>query len=577
MKSLSAKVTNRLLSAYIRLGDGKFFSCMRKSFISLIPVFLIGAFSIAIINFPLKAVNDFVYTFWDGWLYIILNSIYQCTFGLASIYLLISVAYRYALASGFDDKTNTLPIMSAIVAVGSYFALLGVSTEKQENAFSISFGDFNFSINLGVQSVLVAMICAALATKLFLKLCLLFDSKFFKPNTGLDVGFYRTIKCILPMVITITTFAIVATLISAVFRVSGIVELISNIFAGILRQIGVRSYGAAFFVIFLQTIFWFFGLHGGNAFDSVIVELFSDVPGEIITKTILDNFIIIGGCGATFSLILAILIFSKNKTSRSIAKGSTLPMVFNINETLIYGLPVMLNPVFFIPFILAPLINFTVVYIVSNSGLVTLATGATMPWTTPVLFSGYLITNSVAGLFLQLGLIVIDVIIYTPFVKLNDAFIKARNARAVNILQKRVSEANEAREDIKLLTGTDDVSAIARKLISEFRYAIANDKVDIYYQPQIDSTGRAVSCEALLRWNYEDDKFLSPPLIIALAKEDNFYDQLNDYVVDNVLKHAVIMNSAIDHDFRVSVNITATHFMNINYIRKFVDKVNELG
>ncbi|MDR0751165.1 MAG: EAL domain-containing protein [Christensenellaceae bacterium] len=577
MSNFTTKLSNRLLSGYIRLENGKFISCLRKGFISIVPIFLIGAFSLAIINFPIATVKNFIGSALDGYLYKVLRFIYESTFGLASVFLIMSVSYRYSITMVTEDRSKTYPIMSMLVSLASYFAILGLSIDGQAKGSDISIMDFNFTINLGVHSILVALIVAALATKLFISICLLFERKnYIKYTSGQDVGFYSAIICLIPMLLTILVFTLFSILISIAFNGIGIVELLTNMFEGPIKKIGSNSYGAGLLILFLQTIFWFFGLHGGNAFDSIILDMFPDKAGQIITKTIFDNFVLIGGCGASLGLIIAIIIFSKNKGSRYVAKGATVPMIFNINETLIFGLPVVLNPVFLLPFIFAPLVNFTIAYLSSLIGLVSLQSGDSMPWTTPILFSGFMITNSLSGLFLQLVIIIVDIFIYMPFVKLNDNLIKLRTTRAIQVLQDKVVHANERDDEIRLLEGDSELSEIARRLLQELRIAVKKDKVDVYYQPQIDVSGRAVSCEALLRWKFDENKFIAPQLILALAKEDNFYETLNDYLINKVLNHAVLMNKEFNSDFKVSINIAATHFMNIKFIRNFVDQVNAL-
>ncbi|MDR3186558.1 MAG: EAL domain-containing protein [Christensenellaceae bacterium] len=574
MEKYFSKIGKRFLAAYFKLENSNFFSCIRKGFISVVPIFLIGAFSLAIMNFPIPVVKDFIARALNGNVYLILRLLYESTFGLSALALIVSISYKYTTAT-VEDSSNTVPLMSIFVALSSYFVLLGI-TKNEVSSTDIGIFDFNFHTNLSVQSIFVALLCSILATRLFLFLCSVLEKIHLrKAFSGTDVSFVKALKCLIPMLLTIFFFALISILTSFIFNVSGISELINKIFLWPFEYIKKESFWSGLLIVLIQTIVWFFGIHGANAFKPTIDELLIDGPGTIITKTVLDNFILIGGCGASIGLLIAIFICSKNKPVRSTAKLSLGPMLFNINETMVYGLPIVYNPIYIIPFILTPIVNFILVYIMRSANLITIV-DSSISWTTPVFLSGFLITGSVSGIVVQSIVIVISTLIYLPFVQLNDKLLAMRNARAIEILIESVKNAESNPQELHLLSGNDELSAVAREIVSSLRQAVNNDEIDIYYQPQIDGSGRAVSCEALLRWKHPADKFLFPPLVIALAKEDKFYERLNDYVVDKVLKHAVIMNRELDGDFRVSVNITATHFMDINYIRRFVDKVNAL-
>ena len=140
--------------------------------------------------------------------------------------------------------------------------------------------------------------------------------------------------------------------------------------------------------------------------------------GHIITQPFIDNFVYMGG-GATIGLVLCIgyLVWRKraSKQSEVLAPLTIVPGLFHINEPTMFGLPVVMNLMLIIPFILAPMINAITTYIAMNLGLVPLCNGTVITWTMPPLISGFLATGSIAGSILQLINIVLDVLIYMPF------------------------------------------------------------------------------------------------------------------------------------------------------------------
>lgn len=141
--------------------------------------------------------------------------------------------------------------------------------------------------------------------------------------------------------------------------------------------------------------------------------------GHIISQGFIDNFVYMGGGGATLGLVLAIGVLVVMKRSSKqlelLAPLTITPGLFNINEPAMFGLPVVLNTTILIPFILAPVINAVTTYFAMKTGIVPLATGALVPWTMPPVISGFLATNSWTGSALQLVNVLLDIAIYFPF------------------------------------------------------------------------------------------------------------------------------------------------------------------
>ncbi|MFY7751796.1 MAG: PTS transporter subunit EIIC, partial [Exiguobacterium acetylicum] len=138
-----------------------------------------------------------------------------------------------------------------------------------------------------------------------------------------------------------------------------------------------------------------------------------------VTKPFLDAFVFMGGSGATLSLLLAIFIVvrkQRNHPYHQVAKLSAPAGLFNINEPVIFGMPIVLNPVMLIPFILAPVVLTVVSYVALSTGMVP-KTVAIVPWTTPPIISGYLVTGgSIRGVLLQVFNLTLATLIYIPFV-----------------------------------------------------------------------------------------------------------------------------------------------------------------
>ena len=136
----------------------------------------------------------------------------------------------------------------------------------------------------------------------------------------------------------------------------------------------------------------------------------------IVNKPFFDSFVNLGGTGATLGLLIAIFIVGRrNKPYKVITNLSLAPGLFNINEPVMFGLPIVLNPIMFIPFILVPMVLVTVAYVATATGLVPAATFMP-PWVTPPI-GGFLATKSIAGGVLAAVNLLISILIYMPFVK----------------------------------------------------------------------------------------------------------------------------------------------------------------
>ena len=179
--------------------------------------------------------------------------------------------------------------------------------------------------------------------------------------------------------------------------------------------------------------FWFFGINGPAVANTVFSPILKVLTMEnvealqaglplpnIFTGPFTDFFTTFGGGGSTLSLVIVMLLFCKSKRITQLGKLSIVPGIFGINEPIIFGLPIVLNPILIIPFIGVPLLNLVLSTVVTNMGLIPYTTGVSLPWTTPIIFSGYLSTGSIMASVWQVALLLIGCVVYFPFIKILD-------------------------------------------------------------------------------------------------------------------------------------------------------------
>lgn len=186
-------------------------------------------------------------------------------------------------------------------------------------------------------------------------------------------------------------------------------------------------------------LFWFFGVHDA-AFSGILapiresglsVNAAAKLAGEtmprIFTTPFWVYFVIIGGCGSVLALAI-LLCRSKSKQLKTVGRVGIIPAFFNISEPIIFGVPLMLNPIFFIPFILTSTLNCFIAYICTSIGLIG-KSFAMLSWNMPSIFGSFLSTMDIRALILVVILIIIDAVIYFPFFKVQEkALLKEENA-----------------------------------------------------------------------------------------------------------------------------------------------------
>jgi lactose/cellobiose-specific phosphotransferase system IIC component len=463
-----------------------------------------------------------------------------------------------------------IPIMASITALGSYIALLGIN----EPGFSISY--------FGVIGVFTALLVSLTSTALFRKLSSIKTFRIRLLFDGANPNFSNALSLFIPACLTITVFASVN---EAVHHFIGIDDLqafitssLGSLFTYIRSVSGKEPF--SFYSFICSGFSGYMAVMRLKPAQDIFVPaletnqqliLSGHAPTEIFTKTFFDTFVFMGGCGSIICLIIAIFIVGRNKSQVRLSKMSIVPVLFNINELMVFGIPIVLNPAYLIPFIAVPLILSTVSFFSMKIGLVPYTTSM-VEWTTPIFLSGYISTGSLMGSIQQLFNLAIGTVCYVPFVKLSA---KAYEVRKESNL-KKVYEAFRIFEEhgttSSLTSRLDVVGNIARSLSVDFEYDLDRQAIDLHYQPIVDINGRVVSVEALLRWNHSGYGLISPPLVIALAEEAGLIDTLGDLIFDKACDALAQMKKAGIDNVTVCVNVSAAQLENDNFtqnLKKF--------
>jgi len=517
-------------------------SAIKKGFLLVIPVVLTGSFALLLSNFPVPLYQEFLASFAGGALLSLLGFIVGATTDFLSLYLVLAISYFYS--DSLAGQNLTLRMTAMVTACACFIA---------------SFGGAGGSLTLscfGTIGVFTAMVCSILATRLFFLLDLGMYRRYRSYAAGNDIHFRSSMSAILPVVVCVTVFTLGNLLLQKLFHVGNLNDLISGLLFRAFGGLNGEPGNGVMFLLLLDLL-WAFGIHGGNALDPVAQTVFTaeGTAGGVITKSFLDNFAVLGGSGATMCLLLALLLVSRQKNDRRLAYSAVPLTLFNINEILVFGLPIVLNPILAIPFILTPIFSMLLSYGAVLIGWMPAAQQA-VNWTTPVFFSGYLATGSWHGTVVQLVSVVLGTLIYIPFVMLSERLKESRELYLIDELTQDFRRCQETGEQPRYLERTDSLGVIAKALAGQLRADVERGSLPIHYQPQVDAQGRVTGAEALLRWRYGDSA-VYPPVVIELAQEDGCYQELTWRVLTTVCRDIPVLRQGLGQDIHISANIVA--------------------
>lgn len=541
----------RLKTITYNLENSFYIHVIRHGLAMMIPILLTGGIANALMNLPIQAYQRIIE---NSFFALFLHTVYVGTFGFFSVTMLISLSSSYCMEKNMTvDKT----VMYVIVAIGAF------GTQLYNTG-----GGCNTDM-LDVKGCFFAIVTALLSCILLEKLqkVSLFD--FREQTNGVERITALAIGMLIPAAIVIVIFTIVVQSMVTVFEVDSLYELFSDAMCGFFDDVHNEFFKGLLYTLLLH-IMWAFGLHGSHILEPVATTSFQiGKAGDIFSKSFFDSFIVMGGCGTTICVLIALLFFVKNTRLRKIAELSTFTVIFNLNEILTFGIPILLNPILIIPFICTPLLCYIVAYTATYIGIVPPVTH-TVPWSTPVIFSGYLGTGSAAGCILQIVMIAAGVAIYVPFLRLNDRLAVRNTKEEMDGLISYIREKEELNESYDLLSQSGRIGQISRMLRHDLRTAIENKELYLLIQPQVNEKGRCIGGEALLRWKHPVYGLIYPPLIIYLAKASDLLEDMEKLIIDMTVSSIAEVSKKCGPDFKISMNLTAKSLL--WDVDKYIDK-----
>ena len=407
-----------------KIANQRHLAAIKDGIIVTLPFIIAGSVFLILANLPIPAITKFYLTDTGQIIQKWLSYPVGVTFDLIAVITCLGIAYRLSESYKLDG------ISGAILGLVSFLLVTPfVINFTHEKFGQLTAAGIPTSLT-GSSGLFVAIIMAILSTEIFnfivkkdlvIKMPDMVPPAVSKSFAALIPGFF------------IISAALIIRIIFEVTPFGSIHNVVSVLLTRPLTYIGGSLFGVMGITTLIHLL-WTCGLHGANIVFGIVdpalyvlmdqnrqAFMAGQALPNVATKQFFDVFQSIGGSGTTLSLAVMLVFLAKSKQLKEIGKLSLGPGLFNINEPILFGLPVVMNPLLIIPFIIAPLVTVVVTYISMKTGLVARPTGIAIPWTTPPFISGYLVTGGkLSGVVIQIVNFFLTGIIYYPFFKIWD-------------------------------------------------------------------------------------------------------------------------------------------------------------
>ena len=427
-----------------KLSRNIYLRAIRDGFIAGMPVILFSSIFILIAFVP----NSWGFK-WSDEVVAFLMKPYSYSMGILA--LLVAGTTAKSLTDSVNrsmEKTNQINYMSTLLA--AIVGLLMLATDPIENGLATGF--------LGTKGLLSAFL-AAFVTVAIYKICVKNNVTIRMPDE-VPPNISQVFKDVIPFTLSVVSLYAL-DLLARHFVGASVAESIGKFFAPLFSAadgyLGITIIFGAF------AFFWFVGIHGPSIVEPAIAAItYANAEvnlnllqqgmhaDKILTSGTQMFIVTMGGTGATLVVPFMFMWLTKSKRNRAIGRASVVPTFFGVNEPILFGAPLVLNPIFFIPFIFAPIANVWIFkFFIETLGMNSFT--ANLPWTTPAPLGLVLGTNfQVLSFILAVLLIVVDVVIYYPFLKVYDEQIleEERSGKSNDELKEKVAaNFNTAKAD----------------------------------------------------------------------------------------------------------------------------------
>ncbi|PLT30040.1 PTS cellobiose transporter subunit IIC [Peribacillus deserti] len=426
MSGINTFIEEKVLTLAGKIAAQRHLQAIRDGLILAMPLIIIGSLFLIIGFLPIPGYEEFMArTFGEKWLDKLLYPV-GTTFDIMSLLAAFGIAYRLAENYKVDALSAGAISLSAYLLATPF--VVDFMPEGAKESIEVT-GVIPTALT-GSQGLFVALVIALISTEIYR--FVIQKNIVIKMPPGVPPAVSRSFVALIPGLVVILIVWL-ARLGIEMTSFESLHTVVKEILGKPLHALG-GTYIGTLIASLLIVLLWACGLHGDNIVGSVMEPIWlanmdanriafqagEELP-NIFTSQFFSIFMNMGGSGTTLALVMAMFFFARSKQMKQLGKLAAPSSLFNINEPVIFGTPIVLNPIFLIPFILTPIVTVTISYVSMKTGLVAKPAGIAVPWTMPPIIGGYLATGGkVSGALLQLVNLVVSFFIYLPFFRIWD-------------------------------------------------------------------------------------------------------------------------------------------------------------
>lgn len=410
--------SNKVIPAIMKFVSLKGVVALKDGLLYTMPLTIVGSVFLLLANFPIKAVVNWLDSM--GWIDP-LNQAYGATFNIIALIGVVGIAYKYVKNEGYEGlNAGVLAAVTFILTTDSF-----VVTESGEIVSNVI--NKTWTAGQGMISAIIIGLLVGWIYSWFMK-----NDIRIKMPAGVPEGVANSFTALIPGFVIITG----ATLVYSFFKFVLDTTFIEAVYGFIQTPLQglTDSLGGVIVMALMIPFLWFFGIHGSTIVGGIIgsvltanslanqaildsgMALTIENGGRIVTQQFLDQFINVTGAGMTIGLVIYMIFFAKSAQCKELGRLGGVPGIFNINEPILFGTPIVMNPFLAIPFIAMPVISGLILYFSISIGLVPMFGGVMVPWTTPPIVSGFLVGGWKMAI-LQTAILALSFFVYLPFIR----------------------------------------------------------------------------------------------------------------------------------------------------------------
>ncbi|MDE7051269.1 MAG: PTS sugar transporter subunit IIC [Lactobacillus sp.] len=431
-------VNKHILPPVMKFVNTKAIRALRDGMLLSLPFIMVGSLFLLLASFPVPSVAQWMdqtglTRFW--------NQAYNASFGIVAVFAVVGIAYTWAK----NDKVDPLP--AGMTAFVGFLIIMNPTTAVMDGSKTIIssakapslLSGFIDRTWLGGQGMIAAIIIGMITGWIY--------SWFVKNKITIKLP-DQVPPAVAGSFVALIPAAVLTTLWLAVYaffdKVAGttLTEWIYHTIQTPLQGLS-DSFGGILIMTLLVPFFWFFGVHGSTLVGGIVGPILSanalqnaaifkkygyvDAAhgGHIVIQGLFDQFSTVTGAGMTIGLVVFMTFFAKSQQMKGIGKLALVPGIFNINEPVLFGVPLVLNPLLAVPFFIMPPLSAGSTYLLIKAGILPYLNGVQVPWTTPPVISGFLIGGWKVAIW-QAIILIVSFFLYLPFVRKYDNMLYAQ-------------------------------------------------------------------------------------------------------------------------------------------------------